>query len=145
MRGCGSGADSWAGRQWAYISGRHPEKYASQNTYLHAKSLASWIQKSKVLNEFIDHISSSCMFDDPRLVNTSAIHTLHAWGLAVQSYKSLDPQFRVLIFLEGTNFMLPTVQYDTGAEGTLSGREAPVDGGLPLWWLWSIQWPTDSN
>ena len=74
-----------------------------------------------MMQDFSDHLAASCVFDDPRLSSTTAIHLLHAWGLALQSYKSMDRETQCLLFIEGINFMLPTVPVQS--ESTSSGRE----------------------
>ena len=124
MRSCGSGADSWAAWQWNYITGKHPEMYSSQNAYLHAKALASWLAKSGLLPEFKKLVEEVCLFDDPRLNNTSVVHTVHAWGLAVQAFKQMPADVRQVIFLEGVPFMMPSLGSATASDSCASGREA---------------------
>lgn len=124
VRSCGTGSNSWAARQWAFISAQSPEKYTSANSFLHAKALATWLSKCSMMSDFKNHCGASCFFDDARLNNTTVIHLLHSWGLTIQQYKQIDGQSRKLLFLEGLSFMMPCSAVEPANDMTCSGREA---------------------
>ena len=126
VRSCGSGTDSWTGRQWQFLQSQYTDKYSSHNMYLHSKSLSTWLVNSSLMDTFKEFLGDRVFFDDPRLTNSSAVHLIHAWMLAVQQYKELDTNTRHLLFLEGLPFLVPT-NSPTGiptAETITSGREA---------------------
>lgn len=124
VRSCGSGSDSWAARQWQFVSSKHPEKYSSANCFLHCKALGTWLTKTNLMGTLRDHLGSTVFFDDPRISNSVCVHMLHAWGIELQKYK-MDETTCMLLFLEGLSFMVPSTSPDYTEPGMqTSGREA---------------------
>ena len=107
-RTCGKKEESWAGRQWAYLSEYFKDMYPSHNGYLNAQALMSWLTKLDLDSDFQAHLDAVCMFDDPALNSTNALTNLHSWNLELHSFSNFIPaKLLKLIFLEGLCFILP--------------------------------------
>ena len=125
--------DSWAGRQWQFIQAQYPEKFASHNMYLHIKSVSTWLTKNETMESFQNVLGETVFFDDPRLSNLAATHLIHAWMIAIQQYKQMDPLLAKIVFFEGLSFFMPTTcPGSPDAAAFTSGREVTSQPVLSL-------------
>ena len=76
------------------------------------------------MDAFQSTLGETVFFDDPRLSNLAVTHLIHAWMLAVQQYKQMDPLLAKIVFFEGLSFFMPTTSPSSAeTAGFTSGRE----------------------
>ena len=107
-RSCGTGAESYTARNWAWLQQNYKDLFPSNNVYESARALSNFLVTRKWHDPFKNFVDGITLFDDPKLSNSTAIFVMHEYAVILQRIEdSVDPELLQLIFLEGVRFMVP--------------------------------------